>query len=124
SRRDSLLRGCAIGPGFLVPRAVQRCHLAAEREENALRVGLAAQTVAEFVDEGPLERVGEQLSRVPQGQRWPLDQLTRMFPGPVEQLVLGQHLVDDAPLLGLLRTELLAREQEVAGAVVPGEHTP
>ena len=52
----------AVGPGLLVPWPVERLHLAAEREERALRVGLAGQAVAELVDERPLERVGEQLA--------------------------------------------------------------
>ena len=114
----------SVGPGLLVPRRVERFHLAAEREERALRVRLAAEAVAELVEERALERVGEQLTGVAQRQRRPLDQFAGVLPGPVEQLVLGQHLVDHAPLLGLLGAELLARQQEVARAVVPGEDAP
>jgi len=44
----------SVGPGPLIPRPVERFHLAAERKERALRVGLARQAVAEFVENARL----------------------------------------------------------------------
>ena len=116
--------GWTVRPGFLVPRPIEWRHLAAEREERALRVRLAPQPVAELVDERALERIGEELSGVAQRQRRALDQFAGVLPSPIQHLVFREHLIDHAPLLGLVRAELLAGQQEVARAVVPGEDAP
>src|SRR5262249_33237175 len=114
----------SVRPGLLVPGPIERLHSPADREELALRVRLAGDAVAQLVEEGTLEILGEEHAGVAQRERGPLRQLARQLPGAIEEPFLGKHLVDRSPFERLLRGQLLPREEHVPRPVPPDDRGP
>src|SRR5262249_45153138 len=107
----------SVRPRLLVPGTIERRHASAYREELALRIHLAGNAVAQLIEERALEILGEQRAGVAQNERRSLGELARQLPRPVEEPVLGKHLVDGSPFERLPRRELLPREEEVSSSV-------
>src|SRR4029453_3293264 len=124
---ENMPSGCpwrSVRPGLLVPGAIERRHASSNREELALRVHLAGDAVAQLVEQRALEILGKQHAGVAQNERRTLGELARQLPRPVEEPVLGQHLVDGSPFERLLRRELLPGQEHVSSPVASDDRGP
>src|SRR3954452_11191778 len=73
----------SVGPGFLVPSAVQTPHASALGKELSLGVGLTRQAVPQLVQERAFEVLGGELTCLPQDQRQRTGPLASSVPSAV-----------------------------------------